>query len=223
MQKTIVKICYLIYYISKSRKNLHQKERRFRINEQLWTGSTGSGVKCSHDIYRSGMLFSVRGRTCSKIAGDNSEEGESTTEVTTEKKEESTTATESQESQTSSERDTSSGNKEHSQTEHTTESTKRNTSGTSGNTDQAEDTDSSTSDTSGNSSHSNEEGTTQKKAKKDISSREDAEIRTKAIKKITDQLAEKDAPDGSDKTSTFIPKIYNDTRLAMKNNKECIF
>ena len=41
----------------------------------------------------------------SKIAGDNSEEGESTTEVTTEKKEESTTATESQESQTSSERD----------------------------------------------------------------------------------------------------------------------
>ena len=38
----------------------------------------------------------------SKIAGDNSEEGESTTEVTTEKKEESTTATESQESQTSS-------------------------------------------------------------------------------------------------------------------------
>lgn len=33
----------------------------------------------------------------SKIAGDNSEEGESTTEVTTEKKEESTTATESQE------------------------------------------------------------------------------------------------------------------------------
>ena len=61
----------------------------------------------------------------SKIAGDNSEEGESTTEVTTEKKEESTTATESQESQTSSERDTSSGNKEHSQTEHTTESTKR--------------------------------------------------------------------------------------------------
>ena len=37
----------------------------------------------------------------SKIAGDNSEEGESTTEVTTEKKEESTTATESQESQTS--------------------------------------------------------------------------------------------------------------------------
>ena len=151
----------------------------------------------------------------SKIAGDNSEEGESTTEVTTEKKEESTTATESQESQTSSERDTSSGNTEHSQTEHTTESTKRNTSGTSGNTDQAE-------DTSGNSSHSNEEGTTQKKAKKDISSREDAEIRTKAIKKITDQLAEEDAPDGSDKTSTFIPKIYNDTRLAMKNNKEYI-
>ena len=90
------------------------------------------------------------------------------------------------------------------------------------NTDQAEDTDSSTSDTSGNSSHSNEEGTTQKKAKKDISSREDAEIRTKAIKKITDQLAEEDAPDGSDKTSTFIPKIYNDTRLAMKNNKEYI-
>ena len=158
----------------------------------------------------------------SKTAGDNSEEGESTTEVTTEKKEESTTATESQESQTSSERDTSSGNTEHSQTEHTTESTKRNTSGISGNTDQAEDTDSSTSDTSGNSSHSNEEGTTQKKAKKDISSREDAEIRTKAIKKITDQLAEEDAPDGSDKTSTFIPKIYNDTRLAMKNNKEYI-
>ncbi|MFR8947293.1 MAG: hypothetical protein ACLVH3_17175 [Blautia obeum] len=73
----------------------------------------------------------------SKIAGDNSAEGESTTEVTTEKKEESTTATESQESQTSSERDTSSGNTEHSQTEHTTESTKRNTS--SGTSDEVQD------------------------------------------------------------------------------------
>lgn len=158
----------------------------------------------------------------SRVAGDNSEEGESTTEVTTEKKEESTTATESQENQTSSERNTSSDKTDHSQTEHTTESTKNTKSDTSGSADRAEDTDSSTSDTSGDSSHSDEEGTTQKKAKKDISSREDAEIRTKTVKKITDQLAEEEAPDGSDKTNTFIPKIYNDTRLAMKNNKEYI-
>lgn len=157
----------------------------------------------------------------SRTAGDNSEEGESTTEVTTEKKEESTTATESQESQTSSERNTSSDKTDDSQTEHTTEGTKNNTSGASDDAEQAQDT-ASTSDTSGNSSHSDEEGTTQKKAKRDISSREDAEIRTKAVKKITDQLAEEEAPDGSDKTSTFIPKIYNDTRLAMKNNKEYI-
>lgn len=72
---------------------------------------------------------------------------------------------------------------------------------------------------------SNEEATAQEqnKAKKNIASREEAEIQVKkGVKNIKDELAEETSPEGSDKTSTFIPKIYNDTRLAMKNNKEYI-
>lgn len=158
----------------------------------------------------------------SRTTGNDSGEGESTTEATTEKKEESTTATESQESQTStsSEKNTGSDRTEHKQTEYTTESTKSNRSDASDNTKQADPSDSSTSGISGNTSHSDEEGTTQKK--REISSRKDAEIQTKTVKNIKDQMAEEEAPEGSDKTSTFIPKIYNDTRLAMKNNKEYI-
>lgn len=152
----------------------------------------------------------------SRTAGDGSGEGESTTEATTEKKEESTTTTESQESQTSSEKNTE---PEHSQTDHASESTKNDTSGSSDHTDQADDSDASTSHTSEASSHSKEEGTTQKKR---VSSREDAEIQAKAVKSIKNQMAAEESPEGSDKTGAFIPKIYNDTRLAMKNNKEYI-
>lgn len=56
-----------------------------------------------------------------------------------------------------------------------------------------------------------------------ISTRKDMEIRTKsAVKNIKEEIAEEDAPDGRDMVNTFIPKVYNDTRLSMKNHKEYI-
>lgn len=56
-----------------------------------------------------------------------------------------------------------------------------------------------------------------------IFTRKDMEIRTKsAVKNIKEEIAEEDAPDGSDTVNTFIPKVYNDTRLSMKNHKEYI-
>ena len=56
-----------------------------------------------------------------------------------------------------------------------------------------------------------------------ISTRKDMEIRTKsAVKNIKEEIAEEDAPDGRDTGNTFIPKVYNDTRLSMKNHKEYI-
>lgn len=56
-----------------------------------------------------------------------------------------------------------------------------------------------------------------------ISTRKDMEIRTKsAVKNIEEEIAEEDAPDGRDTVNTFIPKVYNDTRLSMKNHKEYI-
>ena len=150
----------------------------------------------------------------------DSEEGESTTEVTTEKKEESTTATESQESTTSSEKNTdNTDNTEHTQTEHTT-GTKENTSANT--PDNNENSSESSSQNSEEQTESNKKNTQNNNTQSTISSREEAEIQAKKVKNIKDQLAEEAAPDGSDKTSAFIPKIYNDTRLAMKNNKEYI-
>ena len=56
-----------------------------------------------------------------------------------------------------------------------------------------------------------------------ISARKDMEIRTKStVKNIKEEIAEEDAPDGRDTVNTFIPKVYNDTRLSMKNHKEYI-
>ena len=56
-----------------------------------------------------------------------------------------------------------------------------------------------------------------------ISTRKDMEIRTKsAVKNIKEEIAEEDAPDGRDTVNTFIPKVYNDTRLSMKNDQEYI-
>lgn len=56
-----------------------------------------------------------------------------------------------------------------------------------------------------------------------ISTRKDMEIRTKStVKNIKEEIAEEDAPDGRDTVNTFIPKVYNDTRLSMKNHKEYI-
>lgn len=59
-------------------------------------------------------------------------------------------------------------------------------------------------------------------AKQSVISRKDAQIVVKTVQDIRRKKAGKDAPDGQDKTGTFLPKIYNDTRLAMKNNKEYI-
>ena len=56
-----------------------------------------------------------------------------------------------------------------------------------------------------------------------ISTRKDMEIRTKStVKNIKEEIAEEDAPDGRDTVTTFIPKVYNDTRLSMKNHNEYI-
>lgn len=173
----------------------------------------------------------TQSRTASenRTSANNSEEGESTTEVTTEKKEETTTATESQ---TSSEKNTGSSDKtESGQTGHKTESTENteNTESTStehtknntGNNRESDNGESSGTSTSEEQTGNSTESTA--KNKKNISSREDAEIEVKkTVKDIKDTLAEETSPDGSDKSNAFIPKIYNDTRLAMKNNKEYI-
>lgn len=177
----------------------------------------------------------VQSRTASesRTSANDSEESESTTEVTTEKKEETTTATESKESQTSSEKNTGSSDKtEDGQTGHTTESTEKteststgHTKNNTGNNSGSDNGESSGTSTSGASEEQTGESTesTANKKKKNISSREDAEITVKkTVKDIKDTLAEENSPDGSDKSNTFIPKIYNDTRLAMKNNKEYI-
>ena len=159
------------------------------------------------------------------------EEGESTIEVTTQKKEETTTATSSKEDQTSSENNTgSTGDTEASKSESTTgsstgEEDTRHTESTA--TDKTkkhtgEAPEASAPDTSETSGKKNEDSTSQNPEKK-ISSREASEIKVeKSAKDIRGELAEESAPGGSDRTSTFIPKIYNDTRLAMKNNKEYI-
>ena len=56
-----------------------------------------------------------------------------------------------------------------------------------------------------------------------ISTREEEEIKIKStVKNIKEEIAEEDAPDGSDTVNTFIPKVYNDTRLSTKNHKEYI-
>ena len=177
----------------------------------------------------------VQSRTASesRTSANDSEESESTTEVTTEKKEETTTATESKESQTSSEKNTGSSDKtEDGQTGHTTESTEKTESTSTGHTknntgnnsgsDNGESSGTSASGASEEQTGDTTESTANKK-KKNISSREDAEVTVKkTVKDIKDTLAEENSPDGSDKSNTFIPKIYNDTRLAMKNNKEYI-
>lgn len=177
----------------------------------------------------------VQSRTASegRTSANDSEESESTTEVTTEKKEETTTATESKDSQTSSEKNTGSSDKESGQTGHTTESTEdteststghtKNNTGNNSGSDNGESSGTSTSGTSEEQTGNSTESTAHNKKKKNISSREDAEIEVKkTVKDIKDTLAEETSPDGSDKSNTFIPKIYNDTRLAMKNNKEYI-
>ena len=165
----------------------------------------------------------------SRTSASNSEEGESTTEVTTEKKEETTTEAESQ---TSSEKNTGNSDKtESGQTGHTTESTEdteststehtKNPTGNNSESNNGESSGTSTSGTAEEQTGSSTESTARNK--KNISSREDAEVTVKkTVKDIKDTLAEETSPDGSDRSNTFIPKIYNDTRLAMKNNKEYI-
>ena len=162
-----------------------------------------------------------------RVSADCLGKSESTIEVTT-KKEEGTKA--------SSEKNTegSSTGKDESQTNHTTESTHTTSgSGTSSGTEGSSGSGSQTSggnSTSGSStsessgSGSSTSGNTDNTAQNNkISTRKDMEIRTKsAVKNIKEEIAEEDAPDGSDTVNTFIPKVYNDTRLSMKNHKEYI-
>ncbi len=136
-------------------------------------------------------------------AGGSPEEG-TTQEAasTTEKKEEKTTQETSTETTQAEESTQEKGGESSSHTEHTTGKT-------------TESTERSTRETTEESSQSSS-------GKQTVTSRKDAEIRSNAVKNIEDEIADEDAPDGEDRTGTFIPKIYNDTRLAMKNNKEYI-
>lgn len=92
-----------------------------------------------------------------------------------------------------------------------------------GSTESADQAESTGHSTAQNTTQNTTQSTTQSRANRNISSQAEAELPMKnTVKNIKNELAEEAAPDGSDKTSTFIPKIYNDTRLAMKNNKEYI-
>ncbi len=207
-------------------------------------GADQAGVE-SIAVYASETkMVSSRMTALERTSTANSGEGGSTTEeVTTEKREETTTG--SKENTTSSEKNTSSTGKNESQTEHTTESgqntsggtsnsTSGSTSGTDGQTGNNTQSGSSQSDNGGDNAD-NSEGTTaantgsnagntaRNRAKKNISTRQEAELQVKnSVKDINNELAEEAAPDESGNAGTFIPKIYNDTRLAMKNNKEYI-
>lgn len=164
--------------------------------------------------------------------GADSGESESTTEVTTEKKQETTTVTDSKsDTDSSTEKSTQQSQNTGHTNESSTGSTSNNPSGTGSSTSSGGtqtgslDRESSTDEAGtqhGGTEKTQQESTTSSKTNNKIASRKDAEIHSEQVKDIKNELADEAAPEGSDKTSTFIPKIYNDTRLAMKNNKEYI-
>lgn len=179
-------------------------------------------------------------------------EGESTTEVTTNKKEETTSSEKNTSGESEGQTGSSSDGADHTEgsgstsgdsfapapgtsTKHTEDTDQTGSTGSAGSTGQTGGKQGSTGSASqtgdkqgsteqtGSTADSAEQAAAQSKARKNIASQAEAELPVKnAVKNISNELAEEAAPDGSDKTSTFIPKIYNDTRLAMKNNKEYI-
>lgn len=213
-RKTVVKFCYLEYdKRERFQRDISNRKKVIDVKNKGWTALalalSAVMTFTSPACFLPGSAAYVQAEevdaqaedaqeAASTAAEEASTEGTTTEEVpetTTAKKEETTQSTKSEEqtTQASSETDSEEG------------TTQKRTPSTESTTEE----------------ESSEKKTTSKK-KQTISSAEDAEIGTDAVKDIANEETAEDAPDGTDKTGTVIPKIYNDTRLAMKNNKEYI-
>ena len=171
--------------------------------------TSGSGTSSS----TSGSGTAGSSGSGSQTSGGNSTSGSSTSESSTSGS--STAGSSASESGTS-------GSSSSNGASHQTEQTGSSASGSDGQADSDKNT---TQDK--NSDHLEDDrtkGNTDNTAQNNkISTREEEEIKIKStVKNIKEEIAEEDAPDGSDTVNTFIPKVYNDTRLSMKNHKEYI-
>lgn len=176
---------------------------------------TNHTTESTHTTSGSGTSSGTEGSSGSgsQTSGGSSASGSSTSE--------SSTSRSSSAGSSASENGTS-GSSSSNDASHQTEQTGSSASGSDGQADSNKNT---TQDK--NSDHLEDDrtsGNTDNTAQNNkISTRKDMEIRTKsAVKNIKEEIAEEDAPDGRDTVNTFIPKVYNDTRLSMKNHKEYI-
>lgn len=176
---------------------------------------TNHTTESTHTTSGSGTLSGTEGSSGSgsQTSGGNSTSGGSTSE---------SSGSGSSTSGSSAFENGTSGSSSSNDASHQTEQTGSSASGSDGKADSNKNT---TQDK--NSDHLEDDrtnGNTDNTAQNNkISTRKDMEIRTKsAVKNIKEEIAEEDAPDGSDTVNTFIPKVYNDTRLSMKNHKEYI-
>lgn len=176
---------------------------------------TNHTTESTHTTSGSGTSSSTEGSSGSgsQTSGGNSTSGSSTSE---------SSGSGSSTSGSSASENGTSGSSSSNGVSHQTEQTSSSASGSDGQADSNKNT---TQDK--NSDHLEDDrtnGNTDNTAQNNkISTRKDMEIRTKsAVKNIKEEIAEEDAPDGSDTVNTFIPKVYNDTRLSMKNHKEYI-
>lgn len=176
---------------------------------------TNHTTESTHTTSGSGTSSSTEGSSGSgsQTSGGNSTSGGSTSE---------SSGSGSSTSGSSASENGTSGSSSSNDASHQTEQTGSSASGSDGKADSNKNT---TQDK--NSDHLEDDrtnGNTDNTAQNNkISTRKDMEIRTKsAVKNIKEEIAEEDAPDGSDTVNTFIPKVYNDTRLSMKNHKEYI-
>lgn len=176
---------------------------------------TNHTTESTHTTSGSGTSSSTEGSSGSgsQTSGGNSTSGSSTSE---------SSGSGSSTSGSSASENGTSGSSSSNGVSHQTEQTGSSASGSDGQADSNKNT---TQDK--NSDHLEDDrtkGNTDNTAQNNkISTRKDMEIRTKsAVKNIKEEIAEEDAPDGRDTVNTFIPKVYNDTRLSMKNHKEYI-
>lgn len=178
------------------------------------SSTSGSGTASGSGSQTSGGSSGSGSQTSGGSSGSSSSGSGSSTS-------ESSTSGSSSAGSSTSENDTSSSNSSNGAS-HQTEQNGSSASGSDGPADSDKNT---TQDK--NSDHLEDDrtnGNTDNTAQNNkISTRKDMEIRTKStVKNIKEEIAEEDAPDGRDTVNTFIPKVYNDTRLSMKNHKEYI-
>lgn len=181
---------------------------------------TNHTTESTHTTSGSGISSGTEGSSGSgsQTSGGNSTSGSSTSGSSTS----GSSVSESSSAGSSASENGTSGSSSSNGTSHQTEQTGSSASGSDGQADSNKNT---TQDK--NSDHLEDDrtnGNTDNTAQNNkISTRKDMEIRTKsAVKNIKEEIAEEDAPDGRDTVNTFIPKVYNDTRLSMKNHKEYI-